>query len=202
MRRCLVPWLCLAVAFALAACGDDDDDGAGRDAGATATETTEAGGATSVDVTETEFEIDPANPRIDRPGTVTFRVRNAGRVPHALEVEGPTGEVETDVIDAGASATLRVDLSRPGTYEWYCPVGDHESRGMKGEITVAGGGAGASADHSDRRHDDSSTEGDSTAEDDSGKDDSGKDDSGKGEGGSGEGDGDSGNDGSGGSGGY
>jgi len=67
-------------------------------------------------------------------------VRNAGETVHALEVEGPGGEVETDRIKPGSSTTLNADLDEAGRYEWYCPVGDHKDRGMKGEITVAGGG--------------------------------------------------------------
>jgi plastocyanin len=27
---------------------------------------------------------------------------------------------------------------KPGTYEWYCPVGRHREFGMEGEITVSG----------------------------------------------------------------
>jgi uncharacterized cupredoxin-like copper-binding protein len=33
---------------------------------------------------------------------------------------------------------LPVDLSEPGTYRFYCPVGNHEQLGMVGEVTVQG----------------------------------------------------------------
>jgi uncharacterized cupredoxin-like copper-binding protein len=39
-------------------------------------------------------------------------------------------------IEPGKSATLKVDLSTPGTYEIYCPVDGHKPGGMKGEIKV------------------------------------------------------------------
>ena len=139
----------------LAACGEDregsvEESGTGTTAtGASTTGTSTTPAAASgpvvatVRVRETEFKLDPPNPRIPKPGVVEFDVTNAGEVPHALEVEGPNGEVETETIEPGRKATLRADLSKAGTYVWYCPVGDHEKRGMKGEITVAGGGSGA-----------------------------------------------------------
>jgi plastocyanin len=121
--------------LALSGCGGDDDDEEEASPSGTPVET--------VDVTETEFEIDPANPRISTPGPVAFRVRNSGSAPHNLEVEGPNGEAElAEDLQPGQSATLRVDLSEPGTYEWYCPVGDHRERGMEGTVTVGGGGSG------------------------------------------------------------
>jgi uncharacterized cupredoxin-like copper-binding protein len=69
-------------------------------------------------------------------GKVSFDVVNAGNTTHALEVEGPSGEVETEEIAAGDSATLQVDLSKPGSYEMYCPIANHKERGMEGEVTV------------------------------------------------------------------
>jgi hypothetical protein len=46
-------------------------------------------------------------------------------------------------LNPGQTGTLPVDLSKPGTYEWYCPVGEHRDFGMEGEITVGGGGGQA-----------------------------------------------------------
>ncbi|HEX2097708.1 MAG TPA: plastocyanin/azurin family copper-binding protein [Rubrobacteraceae bacterium] len=56
---------------------------------------------------------------------------------HALEIEGNGIEEETDDIEPGGSAELEVNLE-PGTYELYCPVGNHEERGMVGTVTVRG----------------------------------------------------------------
>ena len=106
----------------------------------------------TVKVRETEYKLDPQNPKVAKAGVVSFEVVNSGKITHALEVEGPGAEVKTGAIAQGASATLKADLSKPGTYEWYCPIGDHKARGMKGTITVAGGrgraNAGASKDDS------------------------------------------------------
>ena len=74
---------------------------------------------------------------------MTLDVKNDGQIAHALEVEGPNGEAKTGTIDPGSSATLTVDLSKPGTYEMYCPIDNHKGMGMKGTVVVAGGGSGA-----------------------------------------------------------
>jgi plastocyanin len=144
--------LVLAVALALAACGGDDDDreeGAETGTAPTATEEATAPAAKPVQtvrVSETNFKLTPANPKIDEPGVVEFVAKNDGSVPHALEVEGPEGEVETENIQPGRSARLKADLSEPGSYVWYCPVGNHRQLGMEGRVTVAGGaGAGGGA---------------------------------------------------------
>ena len=92
----------------------------------------------TITVRETEMKIDPKNASIDKPGVVEFTVQNAGQVVHALEIEGPTGEIKTEQIPAGKSATLRANLNKPGRYKWYCPVADHEAQGMTGTITVRG----------------------------------------------------------------
>jgi plastocyanin len=99
----------------------------------------------TIDVREVDFRLEPENVTIPRLGTVRFNVENAGQAPHALEVEGPRGEVETKVLQAGQSTVLTADLDRPGRYTWYCPVGNHRERGMEGRITVEGSG-GASDD--------------------------------------------------------
>jgi uncharacterized cupredoxin-like copper-binding protein len=96
-----------------------------------------------VAVTETDFEIDPAAPEIAAPGIVAFEIENRGKVDHALEIELPDGEIDTDSIPPGESETIKADLE-PGTYRWYCPLADHADRGMEGEIVVAGDKSGGS----------------------------------------------------------
>jgi plastocyanin len=142
----------------VAGCGGDDDDDDEPEAAATTTttETEDEGGAAgggggddeepsggggggggeTLDVSLVDFRIEPPNPTVQA-GTVTFNVSNDGQAPHNLEVEGPSGEAELEQdLAPGESGELTVDLSEPGTYKWYCPVGDHESLGMVGEVTV------------------------------------------------------------------
>jgi len=92
----------------------------------------------TINVKETEMKITPANPTIKKPGVVEFKVQNAGHIVHALSVKGSGGLIQTQQIQAGKSATLRASLNKPGKYRWYCPVGDHADRGMRGTITVRG----------------------------------------------------------------
>jgi uncharacterized cupredoxin-like copper-binding protein len=93
-------------------------------------------------VSETEFKLTPANPKVSKTGVVQFKVKNDGKIAHALEVKGPKGEAKTATIQPGSSATLNADLSKAGSYEWYCPIDGHRKDGMSGKITVAGGGSG------------------------------------------------------------
>ena len=144
--------LAAAAALGIAACGDDDDASDSASSGTTEEEAAAPAGpsSTSVKVVATEFKFSPANPRIAKAGTVTFSVANKGQAPHALEVEGPNGEAKTGTIEPGKAADLRVDLGKAGTYEWYCPIGNHREQGMEGEIKVAGGGSGKSSEDDDK----------------------------------------------------
>ena len=131
----------LLAAMPLAGCGGDDDgEGGGGGTGgyggsAPAGQAGGAGKGGAVTISETEYALDPARPSI-APGKVTFKVVNDGQVDHALEVHAPSGEEETDTIAPGESATLAVDLSKPGSYKMYCPIANHEQLGMVGRVVV------------------------------------------------------------------
>ncbi len=74
-------------------------------------------------------------------GSYTFNAVNAGRVVHALAIDGPgVNDRRTGAIEPGASAPLNVTLA-PGTYDLYCPVGNHKALGMNLTLTVTGPGA-------------------------------------------------------------
>ena len=91
-----------------------------------------AGGA--VEVTLTDFRIDM--PATLPAGPTTFQITNAGKSEHNFEVEGQGIETElAQNLQPGESGTLEVDL-RPGTYHVYCPVANHEERGMEMELMV------------------------------------------------------------------
>jgi plastocyanin len=147
MREIRRPLALLATAVALAvplvACGGDDDDDSGEETAAATTEASETtapkpGGKTrTISVSETDFALAPKDLKVKAGTTVTFEVLNAGATDHNLEVEGPEGEAELEQdLAPGERGTLQVSFSKPGTYEWYCPVGDHREQGMEGTITV------------------------------------------------------------------
>jgi plastocyanin len=126
--------------LAIAGCGGDDDSDTTA-ATPTTTNTAAQGGTASqgggtINVSLVDYRLDPADPTV-KAGQVSIKATNDGQVPHSIEVEGPNGdqELESD-LSPGDSGTLTVDLSKPGTYEWYCPVGNHKEMGMEGEITV------------------------------------------------------------------
>jgi uncharacterized cupredoxin-like copper-binding protein len=122
-------------AFA-AGCGGGDDNSTSTAASATTTAAQGGAGGSSVDVSETDFKLNPSDPKV-KAGQVTFNVSNHGQTVHSLEVEGPNGEEELPSdLSPGQSGVLSVDLSKPGKYEFYCPIGNHKQLGMKGEITV------------------------------------------------------------------
>jgi uncharacterized cupredoxin-like copper-binding protein len=155
MRRArwiIVPLVGLGVA--LGACGDDEDEErAGTSATGTATEEATAPGGpvvAKVRISETEYRLDPANPRVSKAGVVEFAAVNDGKIAHALEVEGPEGEVETGDLEPGQSADFAVDLAEPGSYVIYCPIANHRELGMDGKVTVGGGGSAAPGDDDER----------------------------------------------------
>lgn len=70
-------------------------------------------------------------------GTYTFVATDVGQVAHALAISGPgVSTTQTDTISPGGSARLTVTLE-PGSYELWCPVGDHKGLGMDTHITVS-----------------------------------------------------------------
>ena len=171
------------LAAPLAGCGEDRE-GSVNVEGGTGTETTATGAATATTktgttpagatsktfkVSEIEFKLTPSSFRLAKPGVVEFTVTNDGGTVHALEVEGPSGEFETEEIQPGDQVNLKADVSQAGTYEIYCPVGDHEDRGMVGELVVGkasgdggnSGGATIPEDNSGSGSDDSGSNDDS-----------------------------------------
>jgi uncharacterized cupredoxin-like copper-binding protein len=82
----------------------------------------------------TEYEI--AMPTSLSAGSQTFRVTNNGATEHNFEVEGQGIEQEFETnLSPGETQTMQLNLE-PGTYEVYCPVGNHRDQGMEMQLTV------------------------------------------------------------------
>lgn len=82
----------------------------------------------------TEFSIDM--PTSLPAGLQAFGVTNNGILQHNFEIEGQGIESVFDTnLAPGETLTMQVDL-QPGTYEIYCPVGDHQQLGMETQLTV------------------------------------------------------------------
>ena len=101
----------------------------------TAATTTTSSAATSVPVIETEFKIALPKSTLTA-GSYSFEVKNDGKIEHDLVVQGNGVDEKTQTIEAGDTATLKVDL-KPGTYDVYCSVPGHKQAGMDVKLTVS-----------------------------------------------------------------
>src|SRR2546429_9629764 len=104
MRRA---WLALPTLLLVAGCGGASGSKSGNPS------TAAPASPQTLKVSEKEFSITPATVAV-KPGTYSLQITNAGKIGHALEVEGPGVETKTATIAPGASASLSVTLSKPG----------------------------------------------------------------------------------------
>jgi uncharacterized cupredoxin-like copper-binding protein len=118
----------VAVVFALSGCGGGDK----------AQPTAQGPPIKTITVTETDFKLNPATVTVDKPGVYAFHAVNNGQSTHALEIEGSGVEGKTGEIGPGESADLKVEITKPGDYEMYCPVDGHKDMGMEGKLTLSG----------------------------------------------------------------
>lgn len=120
--------------FVAGGCASDGEEETGQET-QTSDETDTTEEPVAIGVTETEYSLYPEEVILDIPGTYVFRTVNNGSTTHALKIEGQGIEEATENLAPDESSELVVDLE-PGTYEFYCPVGDHRDLGMEGTITV------------------------------------------------------------------
>ena len=143
----------------VAACGDEDREGSVTVEGGTGTQTTGTGTGTATattpvgrgrrrrfEISETEFKLTPAGIRSSRsPAWSSSVVTNDGGTVARPRGRGADRRVRDRGDPAGREARRsKADVSEPGTYKLYCPVGDHEDRGMVGKLVVGGGSSGTS----------------------------------------------------------
>jgi plastocyanin len=132
----LLPLL-VAVTFVAAGCGSSNKSSENE---STNTTTGTSGGGGSVvktfTISETEFKLTPSTVKLDQPGTYVFKAKNDGSIDHALEIEGQGLEEETETIGPGESADLRVTITKPGSYEMYCPIDNHREQGMEATLAL------------------------------------------------------------------
>jgi uncharacterized cupredoxin-like copper-binding protein len=85
---------------------------------------------TTVNVTAKEFKF-VLSKKVVRHGVVTFKVKNAGKLPHDFKISGK----RTAIIRPGKTVTLKVTL-RKGSKPYLCTVRGHAAAGMKGHLKV------------------------------------------------------------------
>ncbi|HZS24967.1 MAG TPA: cupredoxin domain-containing protein [Gaiellaceae bacterium] len=86
--------------------------------------------ATKVSVTESEWKIKLSKSSVPA-GSVTFSIKNAGKVPHDFKIGGK----KSKTIAPGKTATLTVTLKK-GKQAYLCAIPGHAALGMKGTLTV------------------------------------------------------------------
>jgi plastocyanin len=152
MRALTLIALLTALTVPLAACGDDDDNGSGSGNGGGGS--VYGGGGTEDDsgagtqkdsggkAQTLKISADPGgalafdkDSLTAKAGKVTIVMDNPSDLPHAVEIEGGGVEVAGETVMKGGVSRASADL-KAGEYEYYCPVGNHQSGGMTGTLTV------------------------------------------------------------------
>jgi plastocyanin len=140
MRRFIV--LAAAAALAFAGCGGDDKEAASTPTPTEAATETPTEAAASGSASKLAIAADPGGAKkftesnlTATAGSVEIDFSNESQLPHAVEIEGNGIEKTTETVTGQDAPPLTVDL-KPGTYEFYCPVGDHRAEGMEGKLVV------------------------------------------------------------------
>ena len=135
MRRTVIA--VLAGAALVAGCGGGNDDAGSQSGGGSSGSGAGAGGGAALKVSapaDGALKFDQSELKA-KPGKVAIAFSNPSAVPHAVEVEGQGVEAKTPQVTEG-DAKVTVDLSKPGTYTFYCPVPGHRAAGMEGRLVV------------------------------------------------------------------
>jgi plastocyanin len=86
-----------------------------------------------------EYAFTPSSLTVKAGGNATqlrITLHNSGAIAHDLRIKrGSQDAGGTQTVTNGKDAAASVKLA-PGTYTFYCSVGDHEQLGMKGTLRV------------------------------------------------------------------
>jgi plastocyanin len=138
MRRLTI--LLVGATLMVAGCGGDDEKAAsGSDSTPTPTATEAAasgGGGENITIAadKSALKFDKSD-LTAKAGKVTITMDNPSDLPHAVEIEGNGVEEEGETVTKGGKSIATADL-KAGTYDFYCPVGNHRAAGMEGKLTV------------------------------------------------------------------
>lgn len=87
-----------------------------------------------------EYKIETVGDTAIPKGQVTFAIENHGQLPHQVEVNGPAGTWQTQVMPAGSNILLSMILDKPGKYDIYSTTGSDKGKdrdlGMATRIMV------------------------------------------------------------------
>ena len=121
--------------LALAGCGGDDEK-APSDSGSSSSSSSSSGGENLTIAADPSGALKFDKKTLSaKAGKVTITMDNPSDVPHAVEIEGNGVEAEGKTVGKGEKSIASSDL-KAGTYDFYCPVGNHRAEGMEGKLTV------------------------------------------------------------------
>ena len=91
-----------------------------------------------VNLTLSEFMINPMTFTAQAGQVVHFNVTNAGKFPHSVTFvyDGKFTTLFKAPIAAGQTGSADFVFSEAGTWQMFCPVGQHAENGMTGQVTV------------------------------------------------------------------
>jgi uncharacterized cupredoxin-like copper-binding protein len=92
-------------------------------------------GTQTVEVSATEYKLSLPTTTFS-PGTYTFQMSDDGHATHAIEISGPGVDGKSSgTVGPGGTTSLTVTLQK-GTYNLWCPVGNHRAQGMQTTLNV------------------------------------------------------------------
>jgi plastocyanin len=95
-------------------------------------------GTQTVDISLSEFVFSMPALTVTQGQTVHFNATNTGKFPHniAFKMGDKTMMVFATPLKGGTTGSADVVFEEAGTWEMYCPVGNHAAQGMVGTVTV------------------------------------------------------------------
>lgn len=90
--------------------------------------------AKQLTVDSSEFKFDVTSITLKKGEKVKLTLTNSGQMPHDFVVDELN--VKTKTIKNGESDTIEFTPDKAGSFEFYCSVGSHRAKGMKGTVIV------------------------------------------------------------------
>lgn len=82
-----------------------------------------------------DFSFSMNEMNVNAGDTIRVTFFNAGNMPHDMVFEG-IEDASTSILSGGEEETIEFTVNEPGTYEYYCSVGNHREMGMIGTLIV------------------------------------------------------------------
>jgi plastocyanin len=89
--------------------------------------------ASVIKLTADNFTFGRDEIRVKKGQKLTLSITNAEGF-HDLKIDEL--KVNTGMIPAGQTKDVEIPTDKPGTYEYYCSVGNHRAQGMKGTLII------------------------------------------------------------------